>query len=82
MHSLGLVSNFELVWHLAKPDQEHAEVLRECSFLRERAVARPAICSSAMSCGSLPLSAIIHGSTNSSSDGDTDDELDGGVTYI
>jgi hypothetical protein len=37
MHSLGLVSDFELVWHLAKLDQERAEVLRERSFLRERA---------------------------------------------
>jgi hypothetical protein len=37
MHSLGLVSNFELVWHLAKLDQERAEVLRERSFLRELA---------------------------------------------
>jgi hypothetical protein len=37
MHSLGLVSNFELVWHLAKLNQEHAEVLRERSFLRELA---------------------------------------------
>jgi hypothetical protein len=37
MHSLGLVSDFELVWHLAKLDQEHAKVLQERSFLHELA---------------------------------------------
>ena len=31
---------------------------------------------------SLPLSAIIHGGTDGSSDGDADDELDGGATIF
>jgi hypothetical protein len=39
MHSLGLVSDFELVWHHAKLDQERAEVTRERSFLYERTTA-------------------------------------------
>jgi hypothetical protein len=36
MHSLGLVTDFKLVWHLAKFDQEHNEIARECRLLRER----------------------------------------------
>jgi hypothetical protein len=36
MHSLGLVTNFELVWHLAKFDQERNEIAREHCLLRER----------------------------------------------
>jgi hypothetical protein len=35
MHALGLVTNFELVWHLAKFDQEHNEIARERRLLRE-----------------------------------------------
>jgi hypothetical protein len=31
---------------------------------------------------SLPLSAIVHGSSDGSSDGDADDELDGGATIF
>ena len=38
MHSLGLVSDGELVWHLAKLDQERTEVARERNLLRERLV--------------------------------------------
>jgi hypothetical protein len=36
MHSLGLVTDFELVWHLAKFDQERNEIARERRLLRER----------------------------------------------
>jgi hypothetical protein len=36
MHTLGLVTNFELVWHLAKFDQERNEIARECCLHRER----------------------------------------------
>jgi hypothetical protein len=35
MHALGLVTDFELVWHLAKFDQEHNEIARECHLLHE-----------------------------------------------
>jgi hypothetical protein len=35
MHSLGLVTDFELVWHLAKFDQEHNEIARERRLLCE-----------------------------------------------
>jgi hypothetical protein len=35
MHTLGLVTNFELIWHLAKFDQEHNEIARECHLLHE-----------------------------------------------
>ena len=41
MHSLGLVSGVELVWHLAKLDQEQTEVARERNLLRERLVPSP-----------------------------------------
>jgi hypothetical protein len=33
MHSLSLVTDFELVWHLAKFDQEHNEIAREHRLL-------------------------------------------------
>ena len=36
MHALGLVTDFELVWHHAKFDQDHTEVARERGLLRER----------------------------------------------
>jgi hypothetical protein len=39
MHALGLVTNFELVWHLAKFDQEHNEIAREHHLLCERMAA-------------------------------------------
>jgi hypothetical protein len=39
MHSHGLVTNFELVWHLAKFDQEHNEIAREhCLLCKHMAV--------------------------------------------
>ena len=31
MHALGLVTNFKLVWHIAKFEQEHSKVARECA---------------------------------------------------
>lgn len=41
MHSLGLVSDIELVWHLAKLDQERTEVARERNLLHKRLVPSP-----------------------------------------
>jgi hypothetical protein len=35
MHSLGLVTDFELVWHLTKFDQEYNEIARERCLLCE-----------------------------------------------
>lgn len=37
MHALGLVTNFELVWHIAKFEQEHSKVARERRLLHEHA---------------------------------------------
>jgi hypothetical protein len=39
MHTLGLVTDFELVWHLAKFDQECNEIAREHRLLHERMAA-------------------------------------------
>jgi hypothetical protein len=39
MHALSLVTDFELIWHLAKFDQEHNEIAREHRLLRERMAA-------------------------------------------
>ena len=36
MHALSLVTNFELVWHHAKFDQDRTEVARERGLLRKR----------------------------------------------
>jgi hypothetical protein len=35
MHTLGLVTDFELIWHLTKFDQERNEIAREHCLLRE-----------------------------------------------
>jgi hypothetical protein len=39
MHALSLVTDFELVWHLAKFDQERNEIARERCLLREHMAA-------------------------------------------
>jgi hypothetical protein len=39
MHALGLVTDFELIWHLAKFDQECNEIARERCLLREHMAA-------------------------------------------
>ena len=41
MHSLGLVSDVELVWHLTKLDQERTEVACERNLLHKRLVPLP-----------------------------------------